>query len=79
MCSRGISVSHYGLLCAVKRQEGIGAEWYSFRRRPWSTLECMCAEQTLVSALSSQSRWKTGHQTQNTLQTPLIKQCLTGE
>lgn len=48
----------------MKHQVGISAEWYSFKRRPWPTQVCMCAEQALVPALSSQSRWKTGNQTE---------------
>lgn len=48
----------------MKHQVGISAEWCSFKRRPWPTRVCMCAEQALVPAPSSQSRWKTGNQTQ---------------
>lgn len=48
----------------MKHQVGISAEWYSFKKRPWPVQVCMRAEQALVPALSSQSRWKTGNQTQ---------------
>lgn len=54
----------YMAFYAMKHQVGNTAEWYSHKRRPWPTQVYMCAEQALIPVLSSQSRWKTGHQTQ---------------
>ena len=48
-------------LYVMKHQVDISAEWCLFKRRPWPTQVCMCTEQPLVPALSSQSRWKTGN------------------